>query len=109
MVTGSPIPQSSIFYLENTMIYDMGGRHDTFTGGFADAQPTTERLQELGYDAEMVSRQFHPDHVSARLQMFRIYSVETNAPKIVVMEAMGWRFTPEYFQRLVKKLLESRD
>jgi len=79
--------------------------HDSFTGGFADANPTVERLKSLGYRAELVVMPNPNPHVGYN-RFFKRYDVATNAPENIYREALGYRYTPEYFQERIAQMME---
>ena len=88
---------------EPLKIYDVGGRSDSFTGGFAIADPAVTRLKALGYQAELAKKTLPPP--AKGRSGFSIYSIKTNAPEAVVEEAKVWRFTPEGQAALTEELL----
>ncbi|MGR3295866.1 MAG: hypothetical protein ACUZ8A_06530 [Candidatus Bathyanammoxibius sp.] len=79
-----------------THITDVGGRSDSFTGGFARANPAVERLKSLGYEAEVVqTRPAQHAFGGARITAGPVYAIQSNAPESVVSDARDYEFTPE--------------
>ena len=84
------------------MIREVGGRHDTWTGGFAKASPAVDRLIELGYNARLIKTD-RPR--LAGCYNGSIYTYEADAPENIIKEAELYRHTPEYFTGLARRLM----